>query len=246
MAGFVDVTGMSDAEVKRLCQADEDDTPRRGRGMSRKIQPVMVDTATVFAAAAAAHRVNGGNYVKFTPLATDEIQVKTNRELIAEFMADTSLITDADRQLGEEVRTHFQGLTFKMLSGKMLNEFEQKALQIASSESMLDRDAAVVASLPSSYARAAKRKSAEERIADSAKEYLGLLGSKITATGEVVRCVYSTNWHTYYITLITTGGLAVFFGTKAPVDVGSNVTIEGKVKAHRPGFQTQLNYVKFI
>ena len=53
MAGFVDVSNMSDLEVKRLCQQDEVDQPAR-RGRHVRPQPKMHDTDAVFAAAAAA------------------------------------------------------------------------------------------------------------------------------------------------------------------------------------------------
>lgn len=205
-----------------------------------------VDTSLVFAAAAAAHRINGGQYIKFNTQGTGAEPSATNREILDSLIAEPAGITDEDRECGEQIRTHFRGLTFKLLGGKVLNEYEQKSLQLASSESMNPRDSGVVASLPSSWARAMKRQSVEDRLADCLPEYAGPLGSKVRLEGEVVRCVYSANWGTHYATLITADGLAVFFGIRGPLEVGSRITVEGKVKAHRPGFQTQLNYVKII
>lgn len=208
-----------------------------------------VDTSLVFAAAAAAHRINGGQYIKFNyPEAIDPNAEPsaTNREIVETLVADPSGITDADRECGEQIRTHFRGLTFKLLGGKVLNEYEQKSLQLASSESMNLRDVGVVASLPSSWARAMKRQTVEDRLGDCRPEYAGPLGSKVRLDGEVVRCVYSANWGIHYITVITADGLAVFFGIRGPLEVGSCITIEGKIKAHRDSFQTQLNYTKVI
>lgn len=213
---------------------------------SKKVEVQFIDTGLVFAAAAAAHRINGGQYIKFNTQCPDAEPAATNREIVDTLIAEPAGITDEDRECGEQIRTHFRGLTFKLLGGKVLNEYEQKSLQLASSESMNPRDAGVVASLPSSWARAMKRQTVEDRLGDCRPEYAGPLGSKVRLDGEVVRCVYSANWGTHYATLITADGLAVFFGIRGPLEVGSRITVEGKVKAHRPGFQTKLNYTKVV
>jgi len=213
----------------------------------KRPEPVMVSTSTVFAAAAAAHRVNRGDYIKGNLITVDgePPAFTSNRELVSSFLAEPDRILKEDTVLGESVRTHFKGLTFKMLGGKMLNEFEQKALQYASSETMDERGAAIVAALPSAYARDLKRRSVEDLIAECLPQYVGPVGSKVTVTGEVVRAFYSQQWNTWFVTVVTTDNLAVFFSF-GQVEVGSKITVAGKVKAHRPGFQTQLNYVKFI
>lgn len=213
----------------------------------KRPEPVMVSTALVFAAVAAAHRVNRGAYIKGNLITVEgePPEFTSNRELVDSFMEEPTRILPEDTELGESVRTHFKGLTFKMLAGKVLNEFEQKALQLASADTMEQRGAAVVAALPSAYARDLKRRSVEDRIAECLPQYVGPLGSKVTVTGEVVRAVHSQQWNTWFVTVVTDDNLAVFFSF-GQVEIGSKITVAGKVKAHRPGFQTQLNYTKIV
>lgn len=260
MPGIVDVTYMSDREIKSLSHQDdpvEAPPPRRGRYV--RPAPVMVDTAGVFTAAAVAHRINGGEYVKdgamvlattvdaaADPYAYVPNPKTPNRQIMAKVLAGEIMPTNEDVVFGQNVVTHYKGLTFKLLSGKVLNEFEQKSLQIASSETMADRDAGIVAALPSSYARAVKRSTVEDRLRSCDNSHIGKIGQKITVKGEVVRSVYSQQWATHYITMITDDNHAVFFGNKRNLEVGSYATIAGTVKAHRDGFQTQLNYTKII
>lgn len=255
MMGFVDVSNMTDEQIKRLNHMDELDVPAQRRRYNRRPAPVMVNTAEVFTAAAAAHRINSGEYIKVGasvadpengPYAFKPHPLKPNREIMASVLSGEIATTDADQELGQAIMTHYKGLTLRLLAGKLLNEFEQKSLHLASSETMSDRDIAVVASLPSSYARAMVRKSAEERLADCESSYLGKVGNKITVAGEVIRCTYSQQWNTYYVTMITDTNHCVFFGTRGAVNAGSAIKVFGNVKAHRDNFQTQLNYAKII
>lgn len=238
MSGFVDGSG----------------TPAR-RSRNQRPAPIMVDTVKVFTAAALAHRINQGEYVKAGAMVPDpengpyaaKPHPKTPNRVLMEKVLDGSMETTAeDGHLAQSIMTHYKGLTMRLLAGKLLNEFDQKSLQLASSEQMNLRDIAVVAALPSCYVRAEKRKSVEDRVAECEREHLGTVGDKITVSGEVVRCSYSQQWGTHYITMITQDNHAVFFGNKRALNVGQVVRIQGNVRAHRDGFQTQLNYVRVI
>ena len=77
-------------------------------------------TETVFAAAVAAQLANK-EYVK-----AGEITVgkkTSNRELMLDYLKNPEVLSEQDRQQGQEVQQYFQGLTFKVLKGKTLGGF---------------------------------------------------------------------------------------------------------------------------
>lgn len=249
MAGFVDVSNMTDAEVKRICQQDEDYQPAR-RPRYVRPQPVMHDTSTVFAVAFAAFRVLGNQYVKAGSYRFDDngvtVPVQGNRDMMVALLMDQSKITDFDREMGEKIRTHYKGLMFKILGGQVLNEFDAKSLALANGENVSERDLGTVAYLPAGYERATLQQTVQDRLNDCEGSYVAGVGSKVVLTGEVVKSVYSQQWNTYYITLITDTNHSVFFAFKHNIDAGKKIRIAGSVKNHRDNFQTQLNFVKVI
>ena len=251
MAGFVDVSGMTDSQVKALCQADEPDQPLRRTAPGRYVRKVaMYDTSTVFAAAYAAYRAVGNEYIKAGAYTLDAdgvaVPKQSNRELMVRMLADQSTLTDFDREMGEKIRTHFKGLMFKILGGKVLNEFDAKALALANGETVSERDLGTVAYLPKGYESATVRQSVEERIADARGGYVGAVGDKVSFKGEVVRTVYSQQWACYFVTMITDNDQVVFFSNKSNPEVGSKIAAQGTVKAHHTDGKTQFNRVKIF
>jgi len=212
----------------------------------RNRQPeVSFPTEVVFAAASYADRINSGKYLK---IPTDALgnPVETNRELMFKALEDNNLITDADREAGEAVRRHYHSLTFKVLKGIRLTEFDNNAMLIANKEAISGNyDLAITASLPSCYRRAQVRDQADAKVAFARGGLIGSVGDKITANVEVTKSVFSQNWGVFFITGITDKDQPVFFANKEKFDVGTNLTIKGTVKAHRDG-TTQLNRVKVL
>jgi hypothetical protein len=77
---------------------------------------------------------------------------------------------------------------------------------------------------------------------------VGKIGTKVTLSVEIVKASYSQNYGCYFISGITKENLSVFFATSnwgPNLTVGNTVNLTGKVKAHRDGFVSQLNYTKF-
>ena len=211
--------------------------------MARYTRPVY-NVADVFAAAAAAHRANCG-YLKIG--ATDDegnVIRLPNKILIRQFLDGSFDIRDEDRELSEKVIQYCQGLTFKMLSDRKLTDFEQSMLSIVEKETIDSNfDIAVVSSLPAAYIRANDRKTADARI-NSATGFVGKVGDKIKFTAEILRCNFSDQWGTFFVTAITPDNKVIFFAHRNKLEIGANINGEGKVKAHRPHPGTQLNYVK--
>ena len=210
--------------------------------MARYIRP-SYNTTDVFAAAAAAHRVNGG-YLKYSETNDEAGTSKiANKVLIRQFLDGDFDIREQDREVGEKVMQHCRSLTFKLLTAKRLSDFEQNMLSIVEKETVGSNfDIAIVSSLPAAYERTQIRNTVEVRLRET--ECLdGLVGDKVAISAEVVKCYFSDTWGTHFVTAITDDNKQVFFAYRNKLEVGSNFTAEGKIKSQRDN-STQLNYVK--
>ena len=200
----------------------------------------------VFGAACAAQRING-EYVKgvqWPDVRTPDMKT-SNRQLMTQLLSpEHGPIDEADMEQGRQVRQYFQGLTFKILSGKVLSEFDSNALAISNRDELsTNYELAVVCSFPSSYLRGKERDSIENRIKFATGGFIGQIGDKVKLTVEVLRSFYSQQWGVYYVTAITADDQALFYSLKEKPQDNVTVYILGTVKAHRDN-QTQLNRVK--
>jgi hypothetical protein len=214
----------------------------------RTRQPqVTYPTDVVFAAASYADRMNKGEYVKYKGGDPETNQIiYTNRELMDRALADQNLLTQADRDAGEQVRRYYHSLTFKILKGIRLSEFDNTAMLIANKEQTAGNyDIAVAASLPSCHRRAMARDQANAKVAFATGGFIGTVGDKVSLTCEVVKANYSQQWGVFFITAITSQDQPIFFSYKKSIDAGASINIQGTVKAHRDS-STQLNRVKVV
>lgn len=211
--------------------------------MARYVRPVLnLQADDVWAAACAAQRINGA-YLKTIE---EGKNTETNRQIMDNFIANTDLITEADREQGQAVRTYYKGFTFKILQGKKLNEFDNTAMVIANRDVIESTyDIAVIASLPSCHERAVQRDNVNRKLENASGGFIGRPGDKVKINVEVVRCVFSQQWMTHFVSGVTTDDQAVFFAHKQPINIGKLIVAEGTVKAHRDN-STQLNRVKVI
>ena len=212
----------------------------------KPVKPVLDLVANgVWAAACAAQRING-RYIKSLFGIAEGQDAVPNRVLIDQHLANPSFITEADRKQGELVRNYYKGLTFKILQGKKLNEFDNTAMVIANRDIITETyDLAVIASLPSCYERAVKRDNINRKIENASGGYIGKVGDKVKLSVEVVRSNFSQQWNVFFVTGLTTDNQAVFFSYKQGIDAGKVIKIQGTVKAHRDN-STQLNRVKVV
>ena len=199
----------------------------------------------VWSASCAAQRINGA-YVKNLADVAEGQNAATNRILIDQHLANPSFITEADRKQAELVRKYYKALTFKILQGKKLNEFDNNAMVIANRDVIESNyDIAVIASLPSCYERAVKRDNMNRKLESATGGFIGNIGDKVQVSLEVVRTVFSQQWNVYFVSGVTSEDQAVFFSNKESFDSGTYLTIKGTVKAHRDN-TTQLNRVKVL
>jgi len=212
--------------------------------MARYQKPAPLNLAAddVWAAACQAQRLNQG-YIK---VSEDAPAGQTNRNLVTQYLADTSKITDEDREQGKLVRKFYQGFTFKILKGIRLSEFDNTAMLLANRDTIdTGFDVAVITSLPSGYVRGIKRQTVDQRIAFATGGLIGSVGDKVSPSIEVLKSVFSQTWNTHYITGITSDDQVLFFAFKQQLEVGKMYDLYGTVKAHRDNV-TQLNRVKIL
>ena len=212
--------------------------------MARYQKPVLNLVADdVWSAACAAQRING-RYIKNLIDIAEGQDAATNRILIDQHLANPSFITEADREQGQLVRKYYKALTFKILQGKKLNDFENNAMVIANRDVIESSyDIAVIASLPSCYERAVKRDNMNRKLESATGGFIGHIGDKVQVSVEVVRSVFSQQWNVFFISGVTSNDQAVFFSYKQQILAGTIIVAQGTVKAHRDN-STQLNRVK--
>ena len=254
---FVDVSNMTAREIQRLGHEDDEGpvqrqwTSRRSAGNGHSGYSV----ADVWSAACHAQRINGA-YIKqdewelpSESATAVQLKRKSNRNIMMEALENPFMITDEDRATGAECLKFISNdMTFRALQNK-LTDFDRSVMKITA---VTDRffpqahrlELATVACLPNSHERALKRIAEQDRLNQTAG-LIGDVGEKITITLDIVRCVFSQKWNTYYATGITANNETVFFAIRQPLNTGTTLSFRGTVKAHRDG-QTQLNRVSVL
>ena len=260
MPGFVDVSGMTYEDVRRMGHADDYDheTKRYGRVAPPRTNTVLQtghSVSDVWAAACAAQRVNGGYYKESTYLwdeitHVNKLDKRRNRDIMMEFLQNPDRLLVEDVEAGEQVRDFLaKDITLRALKGQ-LKDFDQS---VSKCLAVKDRfytvthryEMAVIASLPSSANRSQQRQNVTERMQFARGGLIGQPGDKVKANAEVLVSTYSPQYNIFWIRAITDQDQPVIFSSRQKFDAGINLTIQGKVKAHKDNV-TQLNYVKVL
>jgi len=269
MPGFVDVTGWTSEEVRRLGHADDCDDvdfqPRRSYkrnpyGYNDTNRPVYwardkYTVSDVWAAACAAHRVNGGyhkDHVWDYDLTTNKskLVLRKNRDVMMELLADPTKLTVDDIERGEYCRNFLQNdLTFRTLKNKT-GDFDTAIRKVLAVQDKFDNhfhkyELAIVACLPASVERSEIRQNSESRVQFAQGGYVGEVDGKVELEVEVLNSNFSKQYNIYWVRAITEADQAVFFSSKESYDPGTHLSIKGTVKAHKDNL-TQLNRVKVL
>jgi len=252
MPGFVDVSNMTSEEVRRMGHADDYDeetnrqsyrNPYAYRKPTPKKPSFSFDSEKVWGAAVFAFRTNG-SYVK--AIAPGLTAHKTNREIVDDVLANVTPISDSDISEGREIRDYFKGLTFNVIKGHTLSPFLRGAMEVAGKDVITDNlGVGIIASLPATYSKMTERDSVDRKIKWAQGGFVGQVGDNVTETIEVIKQLWSNNYNTYYFTGINDKDQVLFFAYRNNIEIGSCVTITGKVKSHRDN-STQLSHVKVI
>ena len=203
---------------------------------------------TVWAAAAYADRVNGGEYLReqeniLNPDGTWQPGRSANKRLLAGALTDPDLVTEADREVGREAWHWHQGRC--MMDGLRgeLRDFRKTLFEAVSQTAFLSTNTMHMAVIASQI-RAWRAGVAEEEARDDvAPGYLAPVGTKVQAAVTVIRSVFSQNYNVYFVTAKTDSRHMVFFSYRDRLEPGHQCGIAGTVKQHRND-STQLNRVR--
>ena len=249
MPGFVDVSNMSDLEIKRLGQADDDyeDAPKRNRYTPPP--PVTFTADQVWGLAVAADRINEGYFKEDLWMynATPPfIQKKANKAMVKEWLRTQDFVemTEADVAKGREYRNYFNSYTLKALTGN-LSDFDKQALKIAQKDTFTGRDMldfAIVSCLPSTARRDQQRNEIKREVYNS-EQLTGAVGDVIVGDITVIQCRYNQNYNKYRVQARMGESFIDFWHSQ---ELKGELRIKGKIKAVRGDKTTQLNYVKII
>ena len=254
---FVDATNMTAREIQRLGHEDDEGPvqrqwkPRTSAGGGHCGYSV----SDVWGAACHAQRINGAYFKEDVwewpseSATAMQLNRKSNRNIMMDALENPFMITDEDRAAGEACLKFISNdMTFRALQNK-LTDFDRSVMKITAVSDRFFPQAhrlelATVACLPNSYQRALKRIAEQDRLNQTAG-YIGTVGDKVTVDVDIVRCVFSQKWNTYYATAVTDKNETVFFAIREPLNTGTLLSVQGTVKAHRDG-QTQLNRVRVL
>jgi hypothetical protein len=202
----------------------------------------------VWAADCTAHRVNAG-YLK-APEINDQGKITrpTNRELVKLYLVDDShqFVTDSDYQQGRKCRQDLiNSVTMAALKGQLTEWNMLTARMVELDIVTTDYEVSVITAMPKSYDQTVHRENTDSRLAHCDSEPVGSINERIELAGEVVRCNYSKQYNTHYVTVITNTNQQVFFAYRERLEPGREIAICGRVKRHADR-ATQLSRVKLV
>lgn len=208
--------------------------------MTKLAQPVGYQDA--WAAACAAYRLNGNEYLKAGFIPADK---KSNQELVREVLAnDTATVEDQEQ--GQTVRDYISKVVTMATLRGTLDTWGQEMARVSQLDIITDTyDLHIIASLPSTYARYLERERVHERLTETSDNYDAQLGDKIELDVEVLENKYSQKWATYYVTVIDTDNRAWYFAHRQSLTKGKKYTIRGTVK-RLTDRMVQLNRVRLL
>jgi hypothetical protein len=264
MPGFVDVSNMSAAEIRRLGHADDDyEEPvncfARPRKYSNDRPQVSINTRELAAMAFAAQRANGALHktdVVFDEKTGDTVKVVPNKVLMQNAMSANGIldVSTQDRENAESAITAIQSdIMLKLLKGQKVTDFVQSLNDVLSKETATHRDCGIMAFLPQMYARVQEQTVKQENLVELApgSQYLGKIGDKVTVDFHFIDQRYLQQFNCFAVFGTDGAGNCVSFLT-AHKELAKSAQLQGKIKRleedrYRAGAKvTTLNYVKEV
>lgn len=203
-----------------------------------------VDADLVWSAACTAYRLNSG-YLKVPEVIGDQVVRPTNRELVSRALANTAMITDADRELGQQCRRHMATSVTMQALRTELGEWAKITARVCELDTVTSNyDFSVITAMPQSYAKQLKKEAGDSRLA-RCQGTVGKPTDKVELSVEIVRSQYSAKFNTWFVSAITMDNCAVYFAYREEIRPETNLSIRGTVKRHSDQ-ATQLKRVKII
>jgi hypothetical protein len=219
-------------------------------------QPTIYPTPLALAAACAAYRTNGDQYIKYDVPSTiwdQETQTQVpnpekataNKNLVIKALANSEFITEADHEQAVILQRYYQGKLMAFL-GETLTDFEIKMFTLATGEEVTSRDAGFIAYMPVHYAIKSAQEALVDRLQSCQRDYLAPPNERVETAIEVVRNIYSVKYSCRFITAITHDNKRVFFAYSGQthLSVLQKYSIKATVKRHDEDWVTVLGRVK--
>lgn len=217
---------------------------RSQRNSPVKKSSIQFNINDAWAAVAHADRINQGQYVNDRTVFQPGEVVKAHNKTIAYQALDRQeVITDADREMGSTLASHFSGLLFRTIKGPTLpqgtlvsgsSSFMETIAKIVAMKEVGKYEVACMACLVKTYRQdLEKEKQAEKMFEINAKsEYLGTEGSKQEIRVRVLQTFYSQKYNSLIVTAVRGNDIVKFFSSKdvAEFPKDQDITIKGTVK----------------
>ena len=202
-----------------------------------------VDANLAWSAACTAYRLNSG-YFKEPEVVGDQVVRHTNRDIVRQALANTAMITDADREQAQNCRRHMATSVTMQALRTELGEWAKITARVCGLDAITSNyDLSVITAMPQSYAKTLKKESVDARLTRCDEAHAGKLGDKVELTVEILRNNYSAKYNTWFVSGITENNLAVFFAYREELKSDQTLKIRGTVK-RLVDRATQLNRVK--
>lgn len=222
------------------------------------IKKQLLPIADAWALVAMADRINEGKYVKFPEFdqATGNVKHRPNREIIANQIGLGLVnITQEDRDFGELMALHFQGLAFSLLGGKT-NDFDQKIINLITQDEVDSKlGLAYMACLANRYHREIVKEQKQSLLENitGTSTHQGTVGQHMRLEVTVIN-KYEGRAFPGSVVRATDGKNLYFWTSSSMIDMWPDspekFPIVGVVKAHgkdRDGIQeTRLTRVKIV
>ena len=207
----------------------------------------------VLAVSCAANRLNKG-FIKKDQIRFDKrYEGKTcNSDLLYNyFFTDKKFkVEDEDYTNASEVRDYLQGLSFKALE-RNLTEFESNVLKLVSANTVAKDKLGIAASLPKVYFNKLDQDTWTDREMELSRtsENLGTLHTRCNFLAKVEFTRYIPRTMSYIITCSVDNKHILKFFSDKKIETGSEIVIEGFVKAqskgkYHVGQETIINRIK--
>jgi hypothetical protein len=204
-----------------------------------------VDADLLWSAACTAYRLNSG-YLKQPEVIGDQVVRPTNREIVRRALIEQSLITDADRELGQQCRRDMAAAVTMQALRAELGEWAKITARVCGLDTITSNyDLSVITAMPQSYVKQLRKESVDTRLARCELGTVGKIGAKIELSVEILRSNYSANFNTWFVSAVTDDNYAVYFAYREALKPDSHIAIRGTVKRHNDR-STQLNRVKVL
>jgi hypothetical protein len=261
----LDWGAMSKAEFKRnelaYELAHEDNVTVSKPKNTYKPAPKEFPVQEVLAAAFAAYRINGNQYLRDTRRFTEEenATVFANKELVKFHFAGNAHwvpndfkglnILDEDYDAVKDAMDHFKSYTFKLLANDLSN-FQKNAFNAVQGETVHRNNLGIAAYVPELISRELKENAFKKllRTEYHNSEHIGKEKDVLEGNIKILQRTYSSKWESNNYIADYMGNIVSFM--KADVfEEGRRYEVKAKVKSHGrirlfDVNETRLNYVK--